>query len=228
MREFKKNTWTMIKRLSLGLALAVPGLYQGHAQAQNIVLNFNGTITAPLCLLRVTPTSGPTIASGGSGSINLPTLLYNTVLGVASGDPITASVTFKVDMSSPAGGTTNCASASRFQVIVMTTNVNSVDTSTGRTLLVNPTTSSPQVGLEIAARNSLNPGANFTPIASLSQNSLVINVITGVSSQTLLQPAPQTSGYFEFSLTPVKIAAAGTAFTQTTYGGSITLQTSYN
>jgi len=231
MREFKKNTWTMIKRLSLGLALAVPGLYQGHAQAQSIVLNFNGTITAAPCLMRVTPSSVPAtvalISGSTSTSINVPVLNYSSVITASAGDPLSSPITFKVDMSGPSGGATRCLSGTKFQVVLLATNLNSVDSTTlsGRNLLVNQTNA--QVGIEIAARSNLN--TTYTLLTSLpTTNNSLYDIGSLVSSQTGLSPVSPALGYFEFSVTPVRIAATGAPITQTTYGGSITLSSTYN
>lgn len=230
MREFKKNTWTLVKRLSLGLALAVPGLYQGHVQAQNIVLNFNGTITAAPCLMRVTPSSVPAtvalISGSTSTSINVPVLNYSTVITASAGDALSLPITFKVDMSGPSGGATRCTSGTKFQVVLLATNPNSVDTTvSGRNLLVNQTNA--QVGIEIAARS--NPTSTYTPLTSLPiTNNSLYDIVSLVSNQTGLSPVSPATGYFEFSVTPVRIAATGAAITQTSYGGSITLSSTYN
>ena len=231
MREFKKNTWTLIKRLSLGLALAVPGLYQGHAQAQNIVLNFSGTISAAPCLLRVTPMagSGSTVtaasASSTTSTIALPNLNYADVYNATPGTSFDGSTTFKVELAGPAGGTSACI-GTKFQVALFAP-VGNVDTTLiGRNLLVNQPNG--QVGLEIAARSNLN--TSYAPLQNLPVANGVgqIEISTYKSNVTNLNSVSPLGGNFEFSVTPVKIAAAGTALAQTRYGGSITLQASYN
>lgn len=226
MREFKKNTWTLIKRLSLGLALAVPGLYQGHAQAQTVI-NFNGTITGPACLLRVT-SGGTTIPT--NGNIILSTLDPSKFSGVNRGESVRAPVTnFSVDLSS-SDGTGNCANGSKFQVILVAPNASLVDTSLpgGRPILVNQA-SGAQVGIEFQLVLSAAPFA--ATVNSLPQVATAVTVSSatsgGISSQTNLAAVNQTGGKFDFMAMPVRLAPSTATITPGTYGGSITIYASF-
>ncbi|MEI6618440.1 MAG: hypothetical protein WCO17_04915 [Betaproteobacteria bacterium] len=227
MREFKKNTWTMIKRLSLGLALAVPGLYQGHAQAQSIVLNFNGTINPAPCLLRVT-SGGATIAGAGgsnTGSMSLKTLEIADISNVNPGNALIGKdATFSVDLRA-ADGSSSCTSTSYFQVILVAPTANLVDRTLGRPVLVNQATGA-QVGLQFSAKLAASL-LGYTTLNSLPQVPTDVGITSGTSAQTTLSSVSQSGGKYDFQVTPVRLALPTATITSGSYGGSITIYASF-
>ncbi len=217
MREFKKNTWTLIKRLSLGLALAVPGLYQGHAQAQNIVLNFSGTIQNPICILRVQNSSLNSVTTAGVATLPLGTLTYSEVYAAAQGGTIGSPTLFRVNVTDTDGSL--CKTRNPFQVTLLA-NAGDVKTINGNPVLTS--SSNREVGVLISVLDQ-----NYVPLASLPAAVSAAETSQGNSNLSTLQARAQSISSFLYSAQPVKLAAANTAITPGSYGGQLTVQATF-
>jgi len=224
MREFKQNTWTLIKRLSLGLALIVPGFYQGHAQAQNVTLTFSGTIQNPICLVRVSNGAGNPVMNTGAAATTLPlsSLPYSEVYSAAQGTLIGTSTLFKVDVIDQAGS--SCPNTNLFQVTLLAAVVGDVKTISGNTVLTS--SSNQQVGLLISLKKDATT-ATYTPLTSLPTATSMTERLQNNSNLAGLGARAQNTGSFEYSVQPMKLVAANTPFTPGSYGGQLTVQATF-
>jgi len=209
----------MRKCMALAGVAILACLFQTNALAQDVTLNFSGTISTPTCIARVTVGGAKTLA-GSSTTISMPTLSNPTVRLAAQGDSLADRTTFDVDLATSSNAT--CTNTGKFQVAFISAASNVNTSLSGRAILGG---SGSQVGVELSVNNS----GIYNAITSIPTTMAGANIdaSTGRSTQLAMDAANQNGGSFTFAATPVKLAVTGAVITDNAYSGTVTLGVNY-
>jgi hypothetical protein len=217
MNNHSKAKEALRKCIAIAWVAFVASLLQGNAFAQDITLNFSGTITTPTCVARVTAAGTQTLA-GNAASISMPTLQAPAVRRAAQGDSLADRTTFEVDLATTLNA--NCSNAGKFQVAFISAAANVNTSLSGRAILGG---SSSQVGVELSVNNS----GTYNSISSIPTTMAGLIDSAGRSTQLGMNAPIQNGGKLTFGATPVKLAAANLDITDAIYSGTVTLGVNY-